>query len=145
MSCVTYCAYHNTMLRNEGSSKYPYVYYGVIPDQGGGCAWGCGGDTIPFNNLCLVTSHELAEAVTDPGVGQCYDYASSLAWYSSTHGEIGDICSGIPGTTLGADGNIYTVQKQWSNNYNNCIDNTPLTSLKKVTRSRKPVSTPSKQ
>ena len=35
-SCVVFCAYHGTYVRNGVN-----VNYGVIPDQGGGCAGGC--------------------------------------------------------------------------------------------------------
>lgn len=100
VSCMSYCAYHYTMwnvnTNGKVNSKYPYIYYGVMPDQGGGCSYGCGADPVPLNNLFLVASHELAEVVTDPCVGVITDYAYPLAWYSITEGEVGDICTGIP-------------------------------------------------
>jgi len=43
-SCVQFCAYHSTFVRNG-----TYVYYGVMPDLSGGCAHGCGPNTY-FNN-----------------------------------------------------------------------------------------------
>ena len=36
-SCQVFCAYHGTYVRNGVN-----VNYGVVPDQGGGCAGGCG-------------------------------------------------------------------------------------------------------
>ena len=88
-SCVYFCAYHGTI--QYGSS---YVYYGVMPDQGGNCLGGCGSDPSLFNNICSVSSHELAEMVTDPAVGLATIDAYPLAWYSGSLGEIGDICGG---------------------------------------------------
>jgi len=52
-SCVQFCAYHGTT--TNGSQD---VYYGVIPDQGGSCAGGCGSDPVAFNTsrACRRTS-----------------------------------------------------------------------------------------
>ena len=70
------------------------------------------------------TSHELAEAVTDPQVN-----AGTLGWYDDNNGEIGDIpqelfAAGQIGqdayldTLTGADGTQYAVQQVWSNQDN---------------------------
>ncbi|KAJ3269841.1 hypothetical protein HDV01_000889 [Terramyces sp. JEL0728] len=115
-SCQEFCAYHGTIAR--GSS---YTYYGVIPDQGGNCAGGCGADSNPFNNLCSVSSHELIEATTDPAVGLATGNSSPLAWYDSKNGEIGDICNAQQGKIVGGDGNTYTVQAEFSNKDSACI------------------------
>jgi hypothetical protein len=117
-SCSYFCAYHGTAIPASGSG---YLYYGVLPDQGGGCAGGCGSDPVAFNNLTSVTSHEMIEAVTDAAVGQAASYASPLAWYDQTNGEIGDICNAQQGTVLGGNGTTYTVQLEFSNSANNCI------------------------
>ncbi|KAJ3251336.1 hypothetical protein HK103_002461, partial [Boothiomyces macroporosus] len=87
-SCQEFCAYHGTIKQGSG-----YIYYGIIPDQGGNCAGGCGSDSNPFNNLCSVSSHELIEATTDPAVGLATANAAPLAWYDANNGEIGDICN----------------------------------------------------
>ena len=105
-SCVVFCAYHNSYSHNGKN-----VYYSVIPDQGGSCAGGCGGDPSLFNNTTSVSSHELVEATTDADVGQ-----NNLAWYDDNNGEIGDICNAEQGTVAG-----YTVQKEWSNQQGACI------------------------
>ncbi|KAJ3269023.1 hypothetical protein HDV01_001922 [Terramyces sp. JEL0728] len=98
-----------------------YIFYGVIPDQGGSCAGGCGSDSNTFNNLCSVSSHELIEATTDAAVGVASSTASPLAWYDSNNGEIGDICNAQQGSITGGDGVTYTVQKEWSNSKGACI------------------------
>jgi hypothetical protein len=95
-----------------------------------------------FQDLTEVTSHELAEAVTDPDLrqGDRGNIAgSSLAWidtdtfnlfYSTTrpytllrvenkhHGdEIGDMVGWQYSTNFTVNGHTYTVQKEWSNLY----------------------------
>jgi hypothetical protein len=114
-SCVQFCAYHGTFQYNGLD-----VSYGVIPDQGGGCAGGCGSNFQRVNNLTSVASHELVEATTDPGVGLAAGYASPLAWYDQTNGEIGDICNAQQVTIFAADGSTLVVQKEFSNADSNC-------------------------
>ena len=116
-SCVSggFCAYHGTM--KIGTQN---VYYGVLPDMTGGCATGCGGSTT-FNNQTSVASHELIEAVTDAEVGMATTLGPPLAWYDNTNGEIGDICNGQQGTFVGTDSVTYTIQKEFSNQQNDCI------------------------
>ncbi len=117
-SCAAggFCAYHGTLSYNGKD-----VYYGVLPDNsaGSGCDVGCGTST-PYNNWCSVSSHEMTEAITDPGVGLATTYASPLGWYNKTYGEIGDECNGQQTTVKGTDGATYTVQKEWSNSLNAC-------------------------
>ncbi len=115
-SCVQFCAYHGTYVRNGVN-----VNYGVIPDQGGGCLGGCGNNTALSKNTTAVSSHEMVEAVTDPAVGLATDYAPPLAWYDPTNGEIGDICNGQQGTVVGGNGTTYTIQLEFSNSANNCV------------------------
>jgi hypothetical protein len=115
-SCVQFCAYHGTYVRNGVN-----VNYGVMPDQGGGCAGGCGTNPSRVNNMFSVASHELVEATTDPAVGLATVFAAPLAWYDRTFGEIGDICNGQQGTTVGGDGVTYVVQTEFSNAVNNCV------------------------
>jgi hypothetical protein len=115
-SCQVFCAYHGTYVRNGVN-----VNYGVIPDQGGSCAGGCGNNAQRVNNLESVSSHELIEATTDPAVGLATTFAAPLAWYDRTNGEIGDICNGQQGTTVGNDGVTYVIQLEFSNAANNCV------------------------
>ncbi|KAJ3141395.1 hypothetical protein HK101_003411 [Irineochytrium annulatum] len=111
-----FCAYHGTIDISSMNVGTKYLYYGVMPDQyQSGCSSGCGTSPVPFNNLCSVASHELAEMMTDPAVGLATANAAPLAWYDQTNGEIGDICNAEQGSTVGGDGVTYTVQKIWSN------------------------------
>jgi hypothetical protein len=119
-SCTDFCAYHATF--KDGLQN---VYYSVLPDLGptsGGCATGCGSSTT-FNNQTSIASHELVETITDPG--------PVLAWFdvnSKIGGEIGDLCNSQQGTFVGTDGATYTIQKEFSNQQNDCITTRALTS-----------------
>jgi serine protease len=115
-SCVQFCAYHGTF--KIGSQN---VYYGVLPSLTGGCATGCGSAATTFQNQQSVASHELIETVTDAEVGLATVIGPPLAWYDQTNGEIGDICNAQQGTFTGTDGNTYTIQKEFSNQQNDCI------------------------
>ena len=120
-SCVSggFCAYQGTLVYNGLD-----VTYGVHPDMsaGSGCDVGCGSNSVPFNNLTSVASHELAETATDPAVGLATVYAPPLAWYNATYGEIGDICNAQQGSLVFASGVTYTVQLEWSNKASACTD-----------------------
>ncbi|KAI9326149.1 hypothetical protein DFJ73DRAFT_909669 [Zopfochytrium polystomum] len=119
-SCQVFCAYHGTIDVSDISST-KYLYYGVLPDQGGSCAGGCGSAATTFQNLCSVSSHELVEATTDAAVGVASVVGSPLAWYNTNQGEIGDICNAQQGTVVGGNGVTYTVQKEYSNNAGACV------------------------
>ena len=112
-SCVQFCAYHSTFVLNGVN-----VNYGVIPDIGqAGCNGGCGGSTVT-NNTNSVASHELVEATTDPAVGLATVFGPPLGWYDQPDNqEIGDLCNAQQGTSAG-----FTVQKEWSNSANACVD-----------------------
>jgi hypothetical protein len=115
-SCVQFCAYHGTYKRNG-----QYVFYGIMPDQGGGCLGGCGTSPSKFNNTTSVTSHEMIETVTDPAVGLATAYGPPLGWYDvPNNAEIGDLCNAQQGTVVGGNGTTYTVQKEWSNKSGIC-------------------------
>jgi hypothetical protein len=96
-SCDAFCGYHNSF--DNG------IYYGVLPYPG--CA-GCVGGLDTFDALTSTTSHELAEAITDPVPG--------TGWYDDANGEVGDICAWQT-KRLGD----YVVQLEWSNNAGACI------------------------
>src|SRR5258708_1616246 len=88
-SCTASCGYHE----NVGT-----VYYAIEPYLA--CP-GCTSGSI-LDSLTKVSSHELAEAVTDP--------ANGGGWWDPNSGdEIGDICN-TSTTRLGGD----LVQNQWS-------------------------------
>jgi hypothetical protein len=90
-SCQAFCGYHDAI---DGE-----IFYAVLPYPG--CS-GCVGDLDEFDALTSTTSHELAEAITDPVPG--------TGWYDDTHGEVGDICAWQT-RRLGD----YVVQLEWSN------------------------------
>jgi Bacterial pre-peptidase C-terminal domain len=116
-SCVDFCAYHGTFVRNGQN-----VYYSVLPSLTGACATGCG-PSSEFQNYTSVASHELVEALTDAEVGLGSVIGRPLAWYDpvGTHGEIGDICNGQQGTITSPAGTAYTVQTEFSNAANDCV------------------------
>jgi hypothetical protein len=96
-SCQAFCGYHDSI-----DSE---IFYGVLPYPG--CP-GCIGPLDELDTLTSTTSHELAEAITDPVPG--------TGWYDDAHGEIGDICAWQT-KRLGQ----YLVQLEWSNRARGCI------------------------
>ena len=114
-SCREFCAYHSSF--QAGSSA---VYYGVMPDMGGNCAR-CGGATDQLSSTTVVASHEVMEAITDPGIGlanQSQD-GSLLGWYDDnggSEGEIADVCQGYNDTVAG-----WAVQQAYSMQAGACI------------------------
>ena len=95
-SCLAFCGYHDA----SGS-----LYYAVEPYPD--CT-GCSAGLSPFDALCVTSSHELCESITDPLPGQ--------GWYDDANGEIGDICAWQTKTLDG-----YTVQREWSNQASSCV------------------------
>lgn len=96
-SCQVFCGYHDRSTAQ--------ILYAVVPSPD--CA-GCLGGLGALDALTSVSSHELAEAITDPVPGQ--------GWYDDSNGEIGDICA-WQNKKLGP----YTVQLLWSNRANACV------------------------
>ncbi|WP_338875200.1 hypothetical protein WBJ53_06210 [Spirosoma sp. SC4-14] len=95
-SCEVYCGYH--------SHIHKHIFYAVVPFPAcEGCSFGTVLDT-----LTKVSSHELAEAVTNP--------ASESWWDFNTGEEIGDICNN---TTSHISG--FLVQAEWSNQQSACV------------------------
>lgn len=128
-SCQAFCAYHS----NTPATLTPkLVPYGVEPDFAppSGCAAGCGRNAAMFDNVTEVTSHEMAEAVTDAQVGSATTTAPPLAWYdpdpvANPLGEIGDICVG-QAATVSAGNTTYVVQREFSNLQNDCVSAPPV-------------------
>ncbi|HTC95151.1 MAG TPA: Ig-like domain-containing protein [Terriglobales bacterium] len=110
-SCQQFCGYHGTYVNNNLS-----IPYGVLPDLSGSCNGGCGSGPTVFDNLTSVSSHELAESITDTEVGLASAFDRPLAWYdANTNAEIGDLCNHQHVVVAG-----YTVQREWSNLRNTC-------------------------
>jgi hypothetical protein len=107
LSCRVFCGYHDAIVDQGGN---PSAYYAVLPYPGcAGCAQGTDGMQLsPFDALTATTSHEVAEAVTDPVPG--------TGWYDDQNGEIGDICAWQLAMLDG-----YVVQKEWSNAAGDCV------------------------
>ena len=111
----TICGWHTMMYATSSSNP---VYYGAMPDQVG-CGYCDSGNGLA--DIFTVSSHELAEAVTDPGVGD--------GWIDSSDNEIGDYCGSLSnrvGSTEGRDGQTYAVELIWSNSAGKCIDGVRL-------------------
>jgi hypothetical protein len=114
-SCSAFCAYH------EGfkSAKHGNVFYGVMPDLGGACSFGCGPEASMFDNLTSVSSHELIEAVTDPFPTPGNTPAFPQAWNTTDGNEIGDLCADN-NTQLTTQGLTYVLQQEFDNAANAC-------------------------
>jgi hypothetical protein len=110
-SVSDFCAYHDTTTSGRST-----VYYAVMPYEVSNR--GCKMASTWFDSLTTVVSHELLEAITDPGVG-----LHRVAWYDRDNGEIADICAftSSPARIVGADGVSYTVQRAWSNRRSMCV------------------------
>ena len=119
LSCINFCAYHGT---TTATFNLRPVLYGVMPDfqSGSGCEFGCGTSTT-FGNNTSVSSHEMAEAITDADVGIATVFGPPLGWVDFNTGEeIGDICEPQASDYI-ANGTSYHIQLEFSNAANNCI------------------------
>ncbi|HEY6909800.1 MAG TPA: Ig-like domain-containing protein [Myxococcales bacterium] len=113
-ACVAggFCGYHSTYADPVSRQS---VYYAVMPshENGSGCELGCGDQTLTsaFDKISETSSHELAEAITDPevGIGQFVDFP--LGWYDPNNAEIADICDRSPHVTV----NGFVVETLFSN------------------------------
>jgi hypothetical protein len=108
----------NLLGHHSAFSMYDYntgtlapVYYAVIPNPiGNPVGYGYLASLGTFNQQTEVSSHELAEAVTNPNWGGWWDSDS----YSRTYGEeIGDLANLEYGNFDG-----YVMQKVWLNSMN---------------------------
>jgi hypothetical protein len=105
----TDAAHHGSFVMLPGTFLQRTVYYAVVPNYSS------------FASMTAYSSHELAEAVTDPDVrltNTGWDYSHG-AWYGKP-AEIGD---GLESQTVAfkANGTTYTVQKEWSNYFGKAI------------------------
>ena len=96
-SCGVFCGYHGVFGSN--------IYYAVIPYVNCG---GCEFSGSFLDTLTGVSSHELAEAITDPSL--------QTWWVPNSGQEIGDICNR---QTVRLGG--YLVQTEWSNSQGACV------------------------
>ena len=111
-SCQGWCGDHEAIKNN---SKYGNVAYAMIPDMGGACSFGCYGSGSALSSMTIVTSHEIAEAITDPvSPAQNEKPAKPAAWLTPGESEIGDLCVG-KGSSLKTPSITYVVQDEWDN------------------------------
>jgi hypothetical protein len=97
-----FLGYHGAFAGKDALGHAADIHYAVIPYPGGSIGNGSLSWLSTLGTLTEVTSHELAEAVTDPNVNY-----KSLGWYDTTNnGEVGDI---VVGQTVFLDG--YAVQR----------------------------------
>lgn len=103
--------YHDFFVTRAGN---PF-YYAVIPSLTDtclteSCPGGDAGCSLKLTETqeqrrTQVTSHEYAEMITDPQLN---------AWYDPAFGECGDLCNGETDTIVGASGNVWNVQPEYS-------------------------------
>lgn len=115
---TTFCGYHSTFGTNTIYAYLPYTGTNLNA---------CGVPQSPNNNFDAdstinVSSHELAEAVTDPLLN---------AWFDSSGSEIGDKCNFQFSSTNSAGGDTflngdpYEIQLEWDNLRTACRLNSP--------------------
>jgi hypothetical protein len=116
-SCQSFGGYHNS---TDYPSNSETIVYAVVPR--------CGslGNLTGFDELTGATSHEIAEAATDPDVGGNGEHTAfgsidmnHIYWEFVLGGaEVGDMCAQFPQaffTPSEAALSSYTVQRIWSN------------------------------
>jgi hypothetical protein len=85
-----FLGYHGAFAGHDSSGHAADIHYAVIAYPGGSVGNASVSYLSTLNQLTEVTSHELAESVTDPNVNY-----KGLGWYDSTlNGEIGDLANG---------------------------------------------------
>lgn len=101
-SQTSFLGYHGAFA--DGNSV---IHYAVVPYPGSpNPTPSSQGFSSAFNESTAVSSHELAEAVTDPNVNY-----GTLGWYDyQNNGEIADLAEGHYATITGSNGAQYTVQ-----------------------------------
>ncbi len=101
-SATSFLGYHGAFAGKTSTGAAVDIHYAVISYPGGvNPSYSSQGFTSNFNEQTAVTSHELAEAVTDPNVNY-----KALGWYDDQkNGEIGDL------TRITVSFNGYVVQE----------------------------------
>lgn len=95
--------YHGAFAGRDAAGAAAVIRYAVVAYPGGTVRNSTLG-TSASDQLTAVTSHELAEAVTDPDVN-----FARLGWYDPRRGEIGDITENNSNALVRLDG--YLVQQ----------------------------------
>jgi hypothetical protein len=108
--------YHGAFGGTDGQGHAIILHYAVIAYPGGTVGNSSLG-TSAADQLTAVTSHEVAEAATDPNVNY-----STLGWYDPRNGEIGDITENNPNAYVRLNG--YLVQEVAAQNDQLLVINT---------------------
>ena len=97
-SNTTFLGYHGAFGGTNAAGQPVDIHYIVMPYPGApNFSPASQGFSSVFNEMTAVTSHELAEAVTDPNVNY-----KALGWYDfQFNGEIGDLAEGHYATVSG--------------------------------------------
>jgi len=103
-SCTSYCGYHSVF--TYGSLQIKYAVFPYLTCSG--CS--LSGKSV-LDMLTIVTSHEIREAVTDPGD------SGKNAWYDRRGYEADDKCAWHHLYTVGG----YWVQPEYSNANKGCV------------------------
>jgi hypothetical protein len=94
--------YHNAFEGTDGHGHSVIIPYAVLPYAGAGTPLAA--DSV-FDSLTEVSSHEIAESITDP-----VPYQGLLGWYDDQlNGEIADIAEDMPNHSVVLNG--YLIQK----------------------------------
>ncbi len=90
-SNTTFLGYHGAFAGTNASGQAADIHYAVISYPGApNFTAASQGFSSNLNEMTVVTSHELTEAITDPNVNY-----KTLGWYDSRYnGEIGDLAAG---------------------------------------------------
>lgn len=108
-SNTTFLGYHGAFAGHTASGQAADIHYAVIPYPGSpNFSASSQGFSSNLNEMTSVSSHELAEAVTDPNVNY-----KTLGWYDDTYqggGEIGDYAEGHNATITATNGTVFEVQ-----------------------------------
>lgn len=103
-SCSAFGGYHESTVETTRHN----AYYIVMPD--------CGNS---FRSFTVVSSHELAEATTDPQPTPGSNPDFPQAWNDANGSEVGDLCQGSSGRVTTALG-TFTVQGIWDEVSHGC-------------------------
>ncbi|HVO29623.1 MAG TPA: hypothetical protein VMV18_02765 [bacterium] len=116
-SCQSYGAYHGSFNITGGTYAGIEVTYSAMPR----CNPAMFGFTQQIDELTFATSHEIAEAATDPSVEDGrYAFAgftsADAAWNLLSGGEVGDMCIYYSDSPVIRPTDVgYPVQRIWSN------------------------------
>jgi serine protease len=102
-----WCAYHGVVATRSNLS---YTNLPYLTDAG----FLCGAYSVngPLDGVSIVAGHELAEAITDPGLN---------AWYDAGGDEIADKCAWQGVANVSLAGRTFPVQPLWSNLVQRCV------------------------